>query len=78
MNTLYQVQLETKRITYSFEIATSEFNAIEIAKDHIFTKFNISGPFHIGRYSEIGQTEKFGITSYKITNYHKPPYREPR
>lgn len=56
---LYHVQLETKRRTVSYEIATTEFDAILLAKAHYKQRNDLFvEQIHIGGYSDIGYVDK--------------------
>jgi len=56
--TLYHVQLETKSRTVSYEIATTEFDAVQLAKAHLRQRIDPCGPIHVGGYSTIGYVDK--------------------
>ena len=56
---LYHVQLETRHRTISYEIATQNFNHVEIAKMHLCQRL-IEGEdyIHVGGCSRIGYAAK--------------------
>ena len=67
---LYQVQLEFANHTYSYEVATPDFDAVEIAKAHL--KESIGKPLilpvpvvAVGGYSQIGEHPYKGVISWE-------------
>ena len=62
---LYQVQLETRSSIYCFEVGTNEDDAIEYAEAYLAEIFNNFGPFHIGGYCSIGNTNTKGVVKFR-------------
>lgn len=54
LKVLYHVQLETPELIVSYEIATSEFDAVEIAKNDMSTRIPEGTPLWCGAVSSIG------------------------
>lgn len=64
---LYQVQLEVKEATYSYEVATDDFDAVMLAHEHL-RDLDVLGPTHIGGYCNIGDVDgPKGVLSYTKT-----------
>ena len=70
MITLYEVQLELGSATVSYEVATPDFDAVEIATEHLRREV-IGDPLvnpplrvHVGGYSVIGEHPVKGIVAW--------------
>ena len=68
LKVLYHVQLETSELIVSYEIATSEFDAIEIAKTDMSTRIPEGTPLWCGSVSSIGYVpiESLAILDMKV------------
>tara|TARA_Y100000310_G_scaffold340792_2_gene437780 strand:- start:135 stop:458 length:324 start_codon:yes stop_codon:yes gene_type:complete len=58
---LYEIQLETDKAIYRFEIGVDNYDAKEWAEIYLASELNVYGPFHIGGYKRIGTTDRLGI-----------------
>ena len=58
---MYQVQLETPDLTVSYEIATADFDAVDVAREHLRKWLpKPTPPIHKGGYDRIGHHESDG------------------
>ena len=64
--TLYQIQLETRKNIYSFEVGTNEFDAREWAEAYLANEEDF-GPFHIGGHCRIGESDIEGVVEFRKT-----------
>jgi len=68
---LYQVQLEFAGHIYSYEVATPDFDAVEIATKHLREEavgeplINPKPVVHVGGYSQIGEHPSKGVISWE-------------